>query len=980
MYFYKYILVKLIRISGKINFLTLPTQLVKTIVVVFSFLFFGNLFAQQPAYFILGENQFKGVQIYDAIQDNDLNYWFATNEGLYLFNHYTYEKIECDKAKSNSIFNFVMDSKGIIYCNNLNNQVFQIKNKTCSLFYELKADETNSDISLAITTDNNVLIGAKKIIELTQQGAEINRISLRGHYLSQPYTDKNLNIIYHLAACDSVLVFSKSKISTRKLILTSGSIQKNDVLKFFRVKSTTYAIKLKAKTLYKFNTETFELSELPKNEAFERSKSIRLYSTDDLLWIAGTLPGALLLSDQLVSKKNNLFYQDYFISNIYKDREGNILLSTFDKGVLVIQDMKIPDVIRSFKDDPVTAIQYDSEFGLLLGSSKGKLMSYKNETLELINDKGNRPIERLYNNSDLPLVLFDDGHIRAYNKKNKSINNVYEASLKDAVIVSEKQFYLGTNRGIIKCNWNGGTTFDCQFLKQFTFRIYTMALNTISGNLYASTSNGLFKILPDGTGTEVTYHKEAIFPNTLYYHNNKIYAADKKGGVLIIEEGSVTAVIAPSVNGQPEVITKLIIHNNSIIAKSSKGLFQFDMNGKLMNALSTSQGFSSNRVVDFTIQGDQLWVSHTNGVQQINLKSLQQQITPANIRLSEIKINDSESNAINRKNFSNSERKIQFVLSSPTLRNRENIRYHYKLEGNDERWTINDFESNKITYNALAPGDYTFLVKTEKQGVFSSVISYPFTISEPFYNRWWFIVCVVSLFVVLVLFIYRWQLDVQRKKSEQINELNASKLIAIQSQMNPHFIFNALNSIQDLVLKGDVEHSYSYITTFSNLVRRTLNYSEKDFIDFDQEIKLLELYLSLEKLRFKKELNYTIDFKNVEDIMLPPLLIQPFIENALIHGLLHKEGEKNLRITFELKEMLVCTIEDNGIGREKAKAIKLRQRSEHESFSGKAIHKRFEILSNVFEGNFGYVYEDLYQNNEAIGTKVILNIPIKRKF
>ncbi|MDP1803472.1 MAG: histidine kinase [Bacteroidota bacterium] len=980
MYFYKYILVKPISNLGKINFLTLPVQLVKTIAVVFSFLFFGNLFAQQPAYFILGENQFKGVQIYNVIQDNDLNYWFATNEGLYFFNHYTYEKIECDKAKSNSIFNFVMDSNGIIYCNNLNNQIFQIKNKTCSLFYELQTDEANSDISLAITANNNVLIGAKKIIELTQQGSVINRISIKGHYLSQAYTDKNQNTIYHLAGCDSVLIFSKNKISTRKIILLSGSIQKSDVLKFFRVKEVNYAINLKTKTLYKFNTETFELNELPKNEAFERSESIRLYSTGDLLWIAGTLPGTILLSEQLVSKKNTLFYQDYFISNIYKDREGNILLSTFDKGVLVIQDMQIPDVIHSCKDDPVTAIQYDAELGLLLGSSKGKLMSYKNETLELINDKGNRPIERLYNRSEFPLVLFDDGHIRAYNKESKSINVVYEASLKDAVIVSEKQFYLGTNRGIIKCNWDGGSTFDCQFLKQFAFRIYTLALNTISGNLYASTSNGLFKILPDGTGTEITYNKEAIFPNTLYYNNGKIYAADKKGGVLIIEESSVTAVIAPSVNEQPEVITKLIIHNNSIIAKSSKGLFQFDMSGKLMNALSTSQGFSSNRVVDFTIQDDQLWVSHTNGVQQINLNRLQQKITPANIRLSEIKINDSEVNAINRTNFSSSERKIQFILSAPTLRSRENIRYHYKLEGNDERWNINDYLSNQITYNALAPGSYTFFVKLENQNVFSDPVSYSFNISEPFYNRWWFIVCVVSLFVVLVLFIYRWQLNVQRKKSEQINELNASKLIAIQSQMNPHFIFNALNSIQDLVLKGDVEHSYSYITTFSNLVRRTLNYSEKDFIDFDQEIKLLELYLSLEKLRFKKELNYSIDFKNVEDIMLPPLLIQPFIENALIHGLLHKGGEKNLRITFELKEMLVCTIEDNGIGREKAKAIKLRQRSEHESFSGKAIHKRFEILSNVFEGKFGYVYEDLYQNEEATGTKVTLHIPIKRKF
>ena len=198
--------------------------------------------------------------------------------------------------------------------------------------------------------------------------------------------------------------------------------------------------------------------------------------------------------------------------------------------------------------------------------------------------------------------------------------------------------------------------------------------------------------------------------------------------------------------------------------------------------------------------------------------------------------------------------------------------------------------------------------------------------------------------------------------------------------MNPHFIFNSLNSIQDLVLKGDVENSYSYITTFSDLVRRTLSYSEKDFIEFEQEIKLLELYLLLEKLRFKKNFSFEIHKGNVEDIMIPPMLIQPFIENSLAHGLLHKEGEKKLSVSFELNDMLICKIEDNGIGREKSKVIKQRQNKAHESFSGKAIGKRLEILSDVFEGDFGYAYEDLYDKNEAIGTRVILTIPIKRKF
>ena len=231
-----------------------------------------------------------------------------------------------------------------------------------------------------------------------------------------------------------------------------------------------------------------------------------------------------------------------------------------------------------------------------------------------------------------------------------------------------------------------------------------------------------------------------------------------------------------------------------------------------------------------------------------------------------------------------------------------------------------------------------------------------------------------------MLFVYRWQLKIQRKKSEQQNELSASKLTAIQSQMNPHFIFNSLNSIQDLVLKGDVENSYSYLSTFSELVRKTLNYSEKDFIEFEQEIKLLNLYLSLEKLRFKKNFTYEISVDNLEDIMIPPMLIQPFIENSLVHGLLHKEGDKKLRVHIELKDKLICVIDDNGIGRDKAKAIKHRQNKPNESFSGRALGKRLEILSKVFQGEFGYYYEDLFDEKGCSGTRVILTIPFKRKF
>jgi LytS/YehU family sensor histidine kinase len=221
---------------------------------------------------------------------------------------------------------------------------------------------------------------------------------------------------------------------------------------------------------------------------------------------------------------------------------------------------------------------------------------------------------------------------------------------------------------------------------------------------------------------------------------------------------------------------------------------------------------------------------------------------------------------------------------------------------------------------------------------------------------------------------------VQRRKASMLNELNLSRLTAIQSQMNPHFIFNALNSIQDLVLQGDIDNSYTFITKFANLVRRTLNYSDKDFIEFEQEIELLRLYLSLEKLRFKHDFEYTLETGEIDDVQIPPMLIQPFIENALIHGLIHREGPKRLRISFALGETLACTIEDNGVGREKAREIKARQMAAQESFASAAIRKRFAILNAHFEGQLGFEYEDLMEHGVPTGTKVILHIPVKRRF
>jgi ligand-binding sensor domain-containing protein/cbb3-type cytochrome oxidase subunit 3 len=957
---------------------------ISTIQKIFAFLLVLGLspilFSQQPAYFNLGEQQFSGIQIYDIIQDKNLNYLFATNEGIYYYDYYTYKKIECDDAKSNAVFNFELDQKGIIYCHNLNNQIFKLEEDQCQLFYELKKEERKPDISLAITKNGELIIGANGIIVLNNNQEVISRHSTNGQSLGPVFNTEKHGIQFHLTNSDSIIVYSEGQFIRKKLNFVNGGLTHPSILKFFRMGQQSYAFEKYSKTLYTYNTSNLQLNPLPKTQLSSIEGAPRIYETGSEFWASGTFPGVTFFKGNTNSIYSETYYSDYFISTVYKDREGNILLGTFDKGVLVIPDLRIPDKINLTPDDPAISIYADSSKGLYIGSSKGKLISYANGKINIISDMGKHPVEGIYGNVNSDLLIFDNGLIRAYHKKTGQVFDLIESSLKDAAVISNQEFYLGTNNGLIKIESKTPSTYQSIHHPDISQRIYCIEYNPISKYLYASTADGMFVLLPSNNAKKIQYMGRDIFPIDLHYSNGKIFAITHKQGILIIEDKKVTGTIQPMINGQVEDLKKIMIYQNNLIGNSANGLFRFDMNGKLLNSFSSMYRLKSNRIIDFTIDKNSLWVCHSGGIQWVSLDYQRSNILIPGIRFDDIQVNDQSLINFQEGNFKTDERKIQFNFSSPTLKERENILYHYQLVGYDANWKVQPYDQNTVIYNALAPGTYTMQVKSENQGKFSATISYTFTINKPFYATAWFIVLAIIIFLAIVYIIYRWQLNTQRKKSQKMAELNASKLTAIQSQMNPHFIFNSLNSIQDLILKGDVEHSYSYITTFSNLVRRTLSYSEKDYIDFEQEIKLLELYLSLEKLRYKKDLQYSIHIKNVEDIMLPPLLIQPFIENALVHGLLHKEGDKILTISFELQEVLICTIEDNGIGREQAKAIKLRQRSDHESFSGKAIQKRFEILSKLLKGQFGYTYEDLYNNGHPSGTRIILHIPIKRKF
>ena len=226
----------------------------------------------------------------------------------------------------------------------------------------------------------------------------------------------------------------------------------------------------------------------------------------------------------------------------------------------------------------------------------------------------------------------------------------------------------------------------------------------------------------------------------------------------------------------------------------------------------------------------------------------------------------------------------------------------------------------------------------------------------------------------------------------KIKKLNDEKLIAerdaiqnqmnsLRAQMNPHFIFNSLNSILGFILKGDKKESIRYLSNFSDLLRKILNTSENGSISLEQEISLLKLYLELESLRFNKNFDYSIEVDkklDIHNLEIPVLLIQPYIENSIIHGLAPKTiGTKKIRIAFnDSGDFINCIIEDSGIGRAAAQELKRKKKIYHKSKGMSITQKRIALMNRQnLKGNSLVDIEDLFDSEgEPAGTKVSLRI------
>ena len=315
----------------------------------------------------------------------------------------------------------------------------------------------------------------------------------------------------------------------------------------------------------------------------------------------------------------------------------------------------------------------------------------------------------------------------------------------------------------------------------------------------------------------------------------------------------------------------------------------------------------------------------------------------------------------------------------------QNIVYEYRLEGFDDQW-IDAGVKNVASYSKVPPGDYNFLLRARYPGGKWSDVSDQLKIRlKPSFTETWYFKLLIALgFLGLLYLFYRLRtnflLKEQQIKSEFQQQLSEAKLEALRSQMNPHFLFNSLNSIDNYILSNRPKEASEYLSKFSKLIRNILDFSKRKQINLSEEITTSKLYIEMEKMRFVNKFDYEIkvqDGLDLEQELVPPLIIQPYIENAIWHGLLHKEDRGMLSIGIERREQsLKITVDDDGIGRAKAIAIKSKSATKHKSHGMKITEARIRILNDLHE--LGGEVEIIDKHNDAgnsIGTQVKIILP-----
>jgi ligand-binding sensor domain-containing protein len=745
-----------------------------------------------------------------------------------------------------------------------------------------------------------------------------------------------------------------------------------------------------------------------ENGLIDEDISTLLNQNNEYLWI-GTQTGLLRFDGEQF-----LYYNIGYDNNsnvircLIKDREDNIWVGTHS-GLFKYRDNSFStfDKINGPGNAFIFQIFRDNKDNLWLCSQNNGIYKYYQGYFKRYGIKDglgtNVAKAGMQDNAGHLLFCTKDNVLQFVNEKFTVIPlpEKFEGPFELIYQTRDNRVWVAGSNGIASLKWknNSAETKYYPLPTKINYQVFALCEDD-KNNLWIGTFHaGLFKLSGDSihnASRELGISEEDFF--TLRYINGNLFSASLNGVLVLNTNTNKTRYITEQDGLNSELVYSIEIskNKNALWIGTNQGINKLNLKKYLeenkieIATYGKEQGFmgvecNSNGIWEDT--NGTLWFGTVSGLVKHEPGNFKQNTEQNLTIIQNIKLLNEDTLLPANSELRSDLNSIAFYYKGVCLTNPEKVLYVKKLEGLEKDWSLPSPEDYS-KYANLAPGKYTFKVKScNNEGIWNNIeTSFSFTINAPFYTRWWFILlCIVSavsiVYTVVALRIKAIKKK-QQKEYETKVEISKIELKALRSQMNPHFIFNSLNSIQHYIFNSKTDEAIKYLSKFARLVRIILNNSNKPTVTVGADIEALKLYLELEQMRFEEKFDYEILIDSSVDTdydIMPPLLTQPYVENAILHGLNPKAEKGKLTISLtSLNNFLICTIVDNGIGREKSAEIKRTMPgSQHKSLGMKITEDRLRILNEVNNSKLSVNITDVKEDNgNSLGTKVELFIPL----
>lgn len=936
--------------------------------------------------------------IFNVKQDSKGYIWFATGNGVSRFNGYEFENFSSNGGLlDNIVFNIVEDAFERIWFLPLSCRLsYYYKGK----IYLYKYNDTlahlfkNSPLGTSLYIDKNedVFLG------LRNEGVyQISKDGIIKHYFNEKDSinagkilePSQGNFVYtytrKYSQLNSIEFYTNS--AKRKVISPKVFATQYDNFRIIRLKNEKIVVACDNNLYLIDSINQVDTINFPGRIA-------NIYEDrDGDLWV-GILNGGVyhVSNSDFKNKKHHL--DNKSVTGILQDKEGGFWFSTegysvfYSPSKFVLTYNNIPGL----NTHKITTLASDGTT-LFAGTDNGFVLKIQGtRLLDLINtnEKGHQDNEIFtlkYNSIDKNIWVYGRTKNGFINKSGFTPKK--SPAFSDMFAESDTVLWFATSSGLCETKYNKKSSFMSYDLK--TQKPLTTLVKSDSNTFFLGSTGGLFKYKIKENTIESENTDSLLIGATimklLYTPVDSFLVIATKGKGLLLYKNKKVQQISSKNGLCSDNVNIPYIDSNVIWTPTGKGLSKITilksspLKYKLQN-YTIADGLAARMIYEVTKMNSHIYAATVKGLCVFNPDHMQQIHYKLPMHITSVTINERDTSIQNFYDLKYNENNIKIKYVALSYKNTGKIKYRYKMLGLDTSWIYT--QNREVQFTTLPAEKYTFLLSCQQaDGSWDMTpLKIEFNVKKAFWNEWWFYLLTLLLISTLLRYLFKHRVNKIKERERKAVELNKNllnlKLKALRAQMDPHFTFNVLNSIQHYISDKDELSSNKYLTKFSRLVRAVLNNSEETLIPLSDEIKALELYIDLEAMRCDESFNYEISIENGIDlhkIKIPSMLLQPYVENAIKHGVLPLEKGGKIKIEIlKVGEILKCVIEDNGIGRKKSN--ELRGNEGHKSFGTTITQKRLALISELYGSVLSEKTSDLLdKSGKNLGTRVEIGIP-----